>query len=114
MRLITGEHCATMFANDARYETDPCVDPVPMVKIFNPMGATTWFLCSLDRNDPDMACGLCDLGLITPEMGSVRIPEMESCERPLGLRLDRDLYFRPSKILGQYAEEARAQGTVRA
>jgi len=39
---------------------------------------------------------------------------MESCVLPLGLRLERDLYFRPAKTLGQYADEARAHGSVRA
>jgi hypothetical protein len=114
MKLITDEHRATMLANDARYATDPSLDPVPVVKIFNPMGAATRLLCSLDRNDPDIAYGLCDLGFGTPEIGSVRISEMESCVLALGLRLERDLYFRPAKTLGQYADEARAHGSVRA
>jgi hypothetical protein len=114
MNLITEEHRATMLANDARYAADPSFDPVPVVKIFNPMGAATWLLCSLDRNELDIAYGLCDLGFGTPEIGSVRISELESCVLPLGLRLERDLYFRPSKTLGPYAEVARAQGSVRA
>jgi hypothetical protein len=114
MKLITDGHRTTMLANDARYAANAKFDPVPVVKIFNPMGAATWLLCSLDRNGPDIAYGLCDLGFGAPEIGSVRISEIESCVLPLGLRLERDLYFRPSKTLGQYAEKARAQGFVRA
>ena len=114
MKLITDEHRATMLANDARYATDPSFDPVPVVKIFNPISAATWLLCSLDRNDPDIAYGLCDLGFGTPEIGSVRISAMESYVLPLGLQLERDLYFRLAKTLGEYAEEARAHGSVRA
>jgi hypothetical protein len=68
----------------------------------------------LDRDDPDIAYGLCDLGFGTPEIGSVRISEMESCVLPLGLRLERDLYFRPAKTLGRYVDEARAHGSIRA
>lgn len=114
MKLLTDEHRVTMLANDPRYATDPSFDPVPVVKIFNPMGAATWLLCSLHRNGLDISYGLCDLGFGTPEIGSVRISEMEACVLPLGLRLERDLYFRPAKTLGQYAEDARAHGSVRA
>ena len=39
---------------------------------------------------------------------------MEATVLPLGLRLERDLYFKPSKTLGEYAEDARLQGRIRA
>ena len=112
MKLITDEHRITMLANDQRYAADPGFDPVPVVKVFSPVGSATWLLCSLDREDPDIAFGLCDLGFGTPEIGSVRISEMESCVLPFGLRIERDLSFRPSKTLGQYAEEARLRGYI--
>jgi hypothetical protein len=114
MELITDEHRATMLANDQHYEDDPAFDPIPVVKVFNPLGSTTWLLCALDRSDPDIAFGLCDLGFGSPEVGSVRISEMEATVLPLGLRLERDLYFKPSKTLGEFAEDARLQGRIRA
>jgi hypothetical protein len=67
------------------------------VKIFSPIGGATWLLCSLERGDPDVAYGLCDLGFGTPEIGSVRISELGSYVLPLGLRLERDLYFKPRR-----------------
>ncbi len=103
-----------MLANSKLYESDLDFDPMPVVKIFSPIGAATWLLCSLDRRDPDIAEGLCDLGLGCPEIGAVRISELESCVLPLGLRLERDLYFKPSKTLSQYAEDARARGYIHA
>jgi hypothetical protein len=112
MQLITDEHRATMLANDARYAANPSFDPIPVVKIFSPIGSATWLLCSLDREAPDIASGLCYLGFGTPEIGSVRISEMESGILPLGLRLERDLHFRPTKTLGQYAEDARLRGFI--
>ena len=68
MKLITDEHRATMLANDQHYEDDPAFDPIPVVKVFNPLGSATWLLCSLDRGDPDIAFGLCDLGFGSPEV----------------------------------------------
>jgi hypothetical protein len=114
MKLITDEQRTTMLANSRCYDGDPDFDPVPVVKIFNPMGSATWLLCSLDRGDPDIAEGLCDLGFGCPEIGSVRISELEACVLPLGLRLERDLYFNPSKTLSQYTEDARARGYIHA
>lgn len=114
MRLITDEQRTTMLANSQLYDTDPDFDPVPVVKIFSPVGAATWLLCSLDRGDPDIAEGLCDLGFGCPEIGSVRISELESIVLPLGLHLERDLYFKPSKTLSQYAHDALVRGHIHA
>ncbi len=41
-------------------------DHLPVVKIFCPWGGATWLLSELDRQDPDIAFGLCDLGLGFP------------------------------------------------
>jgi hypothetical protein len=87
---------------------------VPVVKIFSPVGAATWLLCSLDRRDPDIAEGLCDLGFGCPEIGSVRLSELESCVLRVGLRLEGDLYFKPSKPLSEYGDEARLRGYIHA
>lgn len=107
MKLITHEQRTTMLANSKLYDSDPDFDLVPVVKIFSPVGAATWLLCCLDRGDPDIAEGLCDLGFGCPEIGSVRISALESVVLPVGLRLERDLYFKPSKTLSQYADDAR-------
>ncbi len=113
-KLITDDQRGTMLANSKLYESDPDFNPVPVVKIFSPVGAATWLLCSLDRGDPDIADGLCDLGFGCPELGSVRITELESVVLPLGLRPERDLYFKPSKTLSQCAEDARGRGHIHA
>lgn len=114
MKLVTDEQPTTMLANSKLYDSDPDFDPAPVVKIFSPVGGATWLLCSLDRGDPDIAEGLCDLGFGCPEIGSVRISELESCVLAPGLRLERDLYFKPSKTLSQYAEDARVRGCIHA
>jgi hypothetical protein len=84
----------------------------PVVKLFCPWGAATWLLTELDPDDPDIAFGLCDLGMGFPELGSVSLSELSSICGPGGLRIERDLYFTLSKTLQGYAEEARRAGRI--
>jgi hypothetical protein len=49
-----------------------------------------------------------------PELGSVRISELESIRVKPGLPVERDLYFRPCKPISAYAEEARLAGSIKA
>jgi len=84
------------------------------VKLFTPDAQCTWLLSELEPDDPDIAFGLCALGMGYPELGSVRISELESVRGHLGLPVERDRYFRPCKTLSAYADEARSVGAIRA
>ena len=44
-----------------------------------------------------------------PEMGSVRLSELAAAIGPGGLRIERDLHFRPTKTLRGYAEAAHRE-----
>lgn len=114
MKLITKAQRDRMLANGNRKEEDCQFDPEPVVKLFTPDANATWLLAELDPDDPDLAFGLCDLGLGCPELGSVRISEIEAVRGKLGLPTERDLYFTPDKTLSAYAEQARHDGFVRA
>ena len=87
---------------------------LPVVKLSMPDANCTWLLTELDPEDPDIAFGLCDLGMGFPELGSVSIAELESVRGLLGLPVERDLHFRPTKTLSAYADEARELSMVRA
>lgn len=95
-----------LFNLDRRVHAGAEIDFKPVVKLFCPWGGGTWLLSELDPGDPDLAFGLCDLGLGCPELGSVRLSELESLRGPGGLRVERDLHFRPCKTLSAYAEDA--------
>jgi hypothetical protein len=82
-------------------------DLVPVVKLFTPDAACTWLLTELHPDDPDIAFGLCDLGLGYPELGSVRISELSVLRGRLGLPVERDCHFAPVHTLSVYAEAAR-------
>ena len=81
-------------------------DFYPVVKLFTPDAQCTWLLTELDPNDPDIAFGLCDLGMGFPELGSARISEIEGIRGSLGLPAERDLFFKADKPLSQYAKLA--------
>ena len=61
---------------------------------------------------------LCDLGTGYPEIGSVRLSELQSITvrvppgRSVAIGLERDLYFKPSHSLSTYAEAARRNGAI--
>ncbi|WP_148253620.1 DUF2958 domain-containing protein [Aidingimonas lacisalsi] len=63
-------------------------DFLPVVKLFTPDASCTWLLMELYPGDPDIATGLCDLGLGFPETGPVRISELESVRGVFGLPVE--------------------------
>lgn len=69
-------------------------DHAPVVKLFLPGTGCSWLLSELDHEDPDIAFGLCDLGMGFPELGMVRVSELESLTAVHGIfSVERDLYF---------------------
>ena len=89
-------------------------DFLPVVKLFTPDAGCTWLLTELDPDYADNAFGLCDLGMGFPELGSVSIAELEAVRGKLGLPVERDLHFAPTKTISAYAEDARKRGCIRA
>jgi len=89
---------------------DRDIDFKPVVKLFTPDAQCTWLLTELGLDD--IAFGLCDLGLGTPEIGFVCMREIRELRGPLGLPVERDLHFDASKTLSAYAQEARAFGRI--
>lgn len=87
------------------------VDHVPVVKFFNPLGAATWLATELDA-DGDSLFGLADLGFGCPELGAFSLMEIASVRLPLGLGIERDLYFDGMFPLSVYAEAAYRAGRI--
>lgn len=117
MKLLTETQRAQMLANGrvnaARMADDGnTVDFQPVVKLFTPDAACTWLLTELDPEEPDIAFGLCDLGMGCPELGSVRLSEIASLRGRLGLPVERDLSFAPIHTLQVYARAAVRAGGI--
>lgn len=116
MKLLTKDQYAKLLDNGRRQAavkgTADEIDFAPVVKLFYPAGAATWLLAELDPEDPDIAVGLCDLGMGYPEFGSVRLSELESVRGPLGLGIERDLHWRPMGPISLYIDLARIAGRI--
>lgn len=107
MKLLTDELFAALLANaKARKQDGGPFGPHPVVKLFTPDGAAIWLLTEVDPDDPDLAFGLCDLGLGYPELGYVSLSELAGVRGRLGLPVERDLCFRANKPLSAYLEAA--------
>jgi hypothetical protein len=112
MQLIPDDIRAELLLNGAITARGIAHDPLPLVKLFTPDANATWLLTELDPEDPDIGCGLCHLGLGCPELSYVSISELESVRGPLGLPVERDLYFKADKPLSYYTMIATAKGGI--
>jgi len=86
----------------------------PLIKLFCPWSGATWLITELDPANIDRAFGLCDLGMGSPEIGSVSLTEIMAVRGPGGLKIERDIHFEADKTLRAYAEEARRLGRIKA
>ena len=114
MTLIPESLRSQLLANGERQAAGDSRDPLPVVKLFTPDAGATWLLTELDPTDPDLAFGLCDLGLGCPELGYVRLSELQTVRGPLGLKIERDYHFSADRTLSDYAADAQVRRRIRA
>ena len=107
MKLLTKRHRERLLKNGR----NPDRDHPPAVKFFNPCGAATWLFSELGE-DGDTLFGLGDLGFGTPELGYSSLAEIAAIRVRFGLRIERDLHFRPKHAMSVYTEAARAAGRI--
>lgn len=105
--LVTPAQRTLMLANGARSAAGDDIDPWPVVRLFTPDAGAAWLLAELDPDDPDVAFGLCDLGLGFPELGTVRLSKIATVRGRLGLPVECDGTFVPDRPVSAYAREAR-------
>lgn len=96
---------------DAQRDDTPEPDPVPVLKLFNPVGAATWLATELDE-DGDTLFGLADLGFGCPELGYFSLSEIASLRLPFGLCIERDIGFETPHPLSVWADAARRTGSI--
>jgi hypothetical protein len=89
--------------------TEP--DPVPVLKLFNPLGAATWLATELGE-DGDTLFGLADLGFGCPELGYFSLSEIRAVRLPYGLWIERQPGFTMPFPLSLWAEWARRAGSI--
>ena len=104
--LITNEQRSKMLENGIESQKNHGCNHWPVVKLFTPDAGCTWLLSELDPEDPDIAFGLCDLGLGFPELGYVSISEIARLRGNFGLPVERELVSKPTKSLLEYSKDA--------
>lgn len=86
-------------------------DHEPVARLFIPNGNAMWLLTELNP-DTNVAFGLVDLGLNSPEIGQVSLDELEALAATEGFEIEVDLQFEAKRTLSQYAELAKAAGRI--
>ena len=79
-------------------------DAKVVVKFFNPTGSWTWYATEFDGEDRFF--GLVDG--FEAELGYFSLSELASYTSPLGLGIERDMYWTP-KTLGEVRAQARSR-----
>ena len=111
MQLITQAQREQLIAN-GRASRDADTDHRPVVKLFTPDAGATWLLTELDPDQPDLAWGLCDLGLGFAEYGTVLISEIASFRGRLNLPVERDLHFQAKGPISAYIAASGPTGRI--
>ena len=110
MKLMTKEQLSELLRNGDAWGEDH--DHPPVVKWFTPDADCTWLIGEVDTLDPDRAFGLCDLGMGRPELGWVRVSDIEKLTGPTGLHVERDMHIVLDRPMSEYAEAARMRQRI--
>jgi Protein of unknown function (DUF2958) len=102
-----------LLANGAKSAAGEDIDPIPVVKLFTPDANATWLLTELDPDTPDIAFGLADLGLGSPEISYISLDEITAVRGPMGLSVERDEHYVEGRALSVLAQLARRAGCIR-
>lgn len=108
VNLIPSQLRAQLLSNGMRTASGEDHDPRPIVRLFAVGGAASWLLTELDPDDPDLAYGLCDLGLGAPALDYVRLSDLLAVTDAV----QRDAEFAARQPLSAYLREAREAGAI--
>jgi hypothetical protein len=116
MILLTAELRFALRANAinaqaAERDGGKAPDPMPVIKLFNPLGAATWLATEL-YDDDDTLFGIADLGFGCPELGTFSLSEIAGVRLPFGLGIERDTAFVTTFPLSVWADVACRVGSI--
>lgn len=91
MRLLTDDLKRTL---PPLYGQEKVKDPTVHLKLFTPDSSWTWFVTEAGEEDGDVIFFGYVIGQ-EREWGYFSLRELEAARGPLGLKIERDLYFTP-------------------
>ncbi len=104
MKLLTAELRRRL---PPLYSQENTEDPTVHCKFFTPDSSWTWLATEGSEEDGDFRFFGYVIGL-EEEWGYFVLSELESARGPMGLPIERDLYFKPgpfSEVLAQFRKE---------
>jgi hypothetical protein len=93
MKLLTKKDLDRL---PALYSQEKEADPIAYVKFFCPWNQWTWYAMEIDKKDPDLCFGY--VKGLDDELGYFTVSELSEITGPLGLKIERDLYFDPTPL----------------
>lgn len=93
MKLLTKEH---MLKIPNLYEIERSLNPICHIKLFTPDAQWRWFIIEICKETNDICYGY--IKGLDDELGYFSLKELESIKGPLGLSIERDLYFKPTPL----------------
>lgn len=91
MKLLTKEILSKLPALYSQENTD---DPKVICKFFAVFTSWAWYAIEFDGKDTFFGYVAGDY----PELGYFSLSELQNLKGPLGLRIERDMYFEPIKL----------------
>ena len=95
MELLTKE-LREKFKKQGRVEDGE--DPMVICKFFNPTGRGTWYAIEYNEQDKIFYGYVSIFGDHNDEFGDFTLEELESLKLPMGLGIERDLYWESRKL----------------
>ena len=93
MKILTQEILAA-FKKQGKTGNKSAKDIKIVLKLFSPVGAATWYI--YEKETDDIYWAFVNLGdYEMSECGTVSMNELISLRLPLGLHIERDMYFKP-------------------
>ena len=92
MKLLTDELIKTL---PPLYSTENIKDPLIQCKFFTPDSSWSWYVLEFDKTNEIFFGYVCGL---ERELGYFSLAELESVKGQLGLGVERDISFKPTKL----------------
>ena len=78
------------------YDTERSINPTCHIKLFTPDSIFTWYIIEISKEDKSTCYGYV-IGFEN-ELGYFSLKELETVKGNLGLRVERDISFKPTAL----------------
>ena len=95
MKLLTNEIKQKL---PKLYSQDNVEDPVCHIKFFCPWSSWTWYVLEGEEQEGEDYLFFGLVRALEIELGYFSLSELQSVKGPMGLSIERDLYYKPQKL----------------